>query len=171
MILFIVLKVKSNLLTSAVLYRTSPVRLLPAALKLSSVILQMNILFQVCRFRWKERRWPEFSRNTVEEPQMEKLHVGLCRNSQRSWHTSTRMFASCSLSTDNSDNPLLYSWYYTQIQGTCNITVNTKDRFRCMVTVLQWLWVTFQQWISLKKAPNINQSIPSLNWQSMHCRR
>lgn len=49
-ILFIVLKLKSNLLTSAVLYRTSPVRLLPAALKLSSVFLQMNILFQVCRF-------------------------------------------------------------------------------------------------------------------------
>lgn len=38
---------------------------------------------------------------------MEKLHVGLCRNSQRSWHKSTRAFASCSLTKDDSYNPLI----------------------------------------------------------------
>lgn len=135
---------KVMLFRSTLLYSISSVRLLPAAFKLSSIFMQMNIFSsKSVGFKWKEWHWPEFSRNTVEEPQMEKLHVGLCRNSQRSWHASTQPFASCSLHQRqlwqcfNMYFTIIYTYHSSQrkiqdrlwLQQMKNIHVNVTIKF------------------------------------------
>lgn len=49
------------------------------------------------------------------EGQMEKLNVGLCRNSQRSWQRSDQQFASCSLIKNNSGDLLKHPKYTLQL--------------------------------------------------------
>lgn len=130
--------------------------------------MQMNISFRVCGFSSERAALTRVQRrSTVEEPQMEKLHVGLCRNSQRSWHTASRPHASCSLSRDAADSPLMYISLYikhespgTYHQFHCG---DTEGACRCNITALRRF--------SSGSPSSINRSIPSLNLQSIRCWR
>lgn len=155
-----------NWLPDEVVLLWSAAPLSPAAFKLSSIFMQMNISFRVCRFSALRAALTRVQqKSAVEEPQMEKLHVGLCRNSQRSWHTASRPCASCSLSRDDSQSPLMYiSLYIKHVSPDTNHQFHcgdTEGACRCNITVLQRF--------SSSSPSSINRSIPPLNLQSICC--